>query len=274
MSWVATGVAVGSAIIGSRSASDAADAQVQGSQASIQEQRRQYDLTRRDLAPYRTVGTQALNALGSIYGYSPYQEQQQEGGDPRIPINAIDFDRVRAAYGGTVPTDIYEAYYGSGGGTNLLGGQSNEPQVPQSQAPQEQPDYSAFFASPDYEFRRSEGQRDIGNSFAARGGAASGNALRALAQYNSNLAAGEFGNYFNRQGALAGIGQTATNTGAAYGAQTAANVGNLLGQQGNARASGILGQNAALMSGVGGAVDAWSNRRRRFDNSRVGPYGW
>ena len=51
--------------------------------------------------------------------------------------------------------------------------------------------FQRFYDSPDYQFRLNEGQRDIGNSFAARGGAASGNALRALTQFNQNLAASE-----------------------------------------------------------------------------------
>src|SRR6188768_3809462 len=60
-----------------------------------------------------------------------------------------------------------------------------------------------FQASPGYNFVRNEGQRDIGNSFAARGGAQSGNALKALAEFNSGLASGEFGNWFNRRMNLA-----------------------------------------------------------------------
>ena len=41
-----------------------------------------------------------------------------------------------------------------------------------------------FYASADYAFRRSEGERGIGSSFAARGGAYSGRAMKALADYN------------------------------------------------------------------------------------------
>jgi hypothetical protein len=116
------------------------------------------------------------------------------------------------------------------------------------------PNYGAFFKSPDYNFRRVEGQRDLGNSFAARGGAFSGNALKALSEFNSNLAAGEFGNYFNRQAALAGIGQTATGQSANAGIATGQLVGNSLQNAGDARASGIAqGANAwgGALSGIG-----------------------
>lgn len=114
-------------------------------------------------------------------------------------------------------------------------------------------DMSQFFASPDYNFRRAEGTRDIGNSFAARGGAASGNALRALSEYNQNMASGEFGNWWNRQAGLAGVGQSAVNQSSNLGAtaagniagintNAAGNIGNYMIGGANARASGI--QNA------------------------------
>lgn len=120
-----------------------------------------------------------------------------------------------------------------------------------------------FTASPDYNFVRGEGERDIGNSFAARGGAASGNALRALTEFNSNLASGEFNNWWNRQAGRAGVGQnTAVNLGN-FGQNTAANAGNYLANQGEARASGVLGRNAAVSGGLNDAMYNYLYRRRR-----------
>jgi hypothetical protein len=118
-------------------------------------------------------------------------------------------------------------------------------------------DMSGFFNSPDYNFRRTEGQRDIGNSFAARGGAASGNALRALSEFNQNLAAGSFGDWWNRTAAQAGVGQTAANQSAALGANAAgsitginsnaaSNIGNAWQTGANARASGIINAQNAM----------------------------
>ncbi len=105
---------------------------------------------------------------------------------------------------------------------------------------------SNFNASPDYQFRRDEGMRGIENSFAARGGAASGNALRALADFNSGIASQEYGNWWNRNASQAGLGQTSAQNLGAFGANSSANIANLLGQQGDARASGITGQTNAL----------------------------
>jgi hypothetical protein len=114
---------------------------------------------------------------------------------------------------------------------------------------------SRFFTSPDYQFRLSEGQRDLGNSFAARGGAASGNALRALTSLNQNMASGEYGNYVSRLMQMAGLGQAAT-TNAAGASQTATN--NMMQNNtaaGDARASGIMG----AANGVSNAINSGMN---------------
>ena len=130
-------------------------------------------------------------------------------------------------------------------------------------------DMSAFQASPDYNFRRTEGTRDIGSSFAARGGAASGNALRALSEFNSNLASGEFGNWWNRTSARAGVGQTAAGNLGQLGANSAgtigqigqnaaSNIGNAMQQGANARASGLQGQANAFANSNQNAAQIFS----------------
>lgn len=131
-----------------------------------------------------------------------------------------------------------------------------------------------FQASPDYGFVRSEGQRDLGNSFAARGGAFSGNALRALDQYNTNLASGEFGNWWNRQAGLAGVGQTAGNALGQLGANAATNIGNGIQNAGNARASGVQNSAAILSGGAQNILSNYLYRQRYPSNPSSGfsPY--
>lgn len=195
MSWVAVaigGSAVIGGVLGSNAAGDAADAQEHASDASIAEQRRQYDINRADQRPWMNAGRGAVNRL--------------------------------SAY--------------SGGDT------------------------SQFLKSPDYAFRRSEGQRDIGNSFAARGGAFGGNALRALTQFNQNLAGGELNNWWNRQAGLAGVGQAATSQVGAFGANAANNIGNSLMQQGDARASGIINQSNAFSGTLGDLAGTYGYFKR------------
>jgi hypothetical protein len=108
-----------------------------------------------------------------------------------------------------------------------------------------------FKASPDYNFRQTQGLQGIQRSAAARGGAFSGNALKALADYNSNLASSEFGNWWNRQAGLAGVGQSATNTTTQAGIATSNNISNNLLQAGDARASGVVNSTNAW----GGAIN-------------------
>ncbi len=76
-------------------------------------------------------------------------------------------------------------------------------------------------------------------------------ALKALSQYNSNLAAGEFGNWWNRQAGLAGIGQTATNTLANAGQSSANAIGSALSSAGDSRASGIAASTNAWGNALG-----------------------
>lgn len=130
-------------------------------------------------------------------------------------------------------------------------------------------DMSGFFASPDYNFRRNEGMRDIGGSFAARGGAASGNALEALANFNSNLASGEYGNWWNRQAGLLDAGQGGTAQTAQAGQNAANNISAGYQNIGDARASGIIGTGNA----IGGAMNNWLLYRGGYGGGGYGGYG-
>lgn len=184
------GSVAGGLISGSGS-KKAAKIEAEAAQASIAEQRRQFDLTRSDLAPWMAEGKNALGRLG------------------------------RASTGSM----------------------------------------RDFYASPDYNFVRTEGQRGIGNSFAARGGAFSGNALKALSQFNQNLAGGEYGDWWNRQAGLAGVGQTAVNTGAQVGQQSADSIARLTMAGGDARASGVVASRNALAGGINDALSMWYRSR-------------
>lgn len=128
--------------------------------------------------------------------------------------------------------------YGEGGGT-MPGSVAARPAG-------EPGDMSRFFASPDYNFRRDEGIRGIEQGAAARGGALSGNALRGVTDFSSNLASGEYGNYVNRLFNMAGMGQTATGSAIGAGGSYANNAGQLQQNIGDSRASGVLGTTNAI----------------------------
>ena len=187
MSFVVTATTIiGSAVIGGVVSSDAARKESHASEratnATVDEQRRQYDQTREDFAPWRESGQAALGRLD------------------------------RASSG----------------------------------------DRSDFFESPDYQFRVDEGNRNTENRFSVGGGG--GNAMKALAAFNSNLASTEYGNWWDRQAGLTGQGRAATGATAAAGSAASANIGNAYMNngraQGNAAWGAAAGINNALNSGI------------------------
>jgi Sec-independent protein translocase protein TatA len=131
-----------------------------------------------------------------------------------------------------------------------------------------------FNADPGYGFRLAEGQKALDRSAAARGGLISGGALKAATRYGQDMGSQEYQNAFNRaltgyntgvasenqlynrQAAMAGIGQTAANFTNAAGQNYGTNVGNALVNQGanagNARMAGASAYGSAL-SGIGSA---------------------
>ena len=128
---------------------------------------------------------------------------------------------------------------------------------------------SDYQADPGYAFRLAEGQKALDRQAAARGGLISGGALRAAQRYGQEMGSQEFGNAFNRaltsygtdvaredqlynrQAALAGIGQTSTNLVGQAGQNYATNVGNLMTGAGAAQAAGQVGMANAVTGGLG-----------------------
>lgn len=186
MSGIATAI-VASAVVGgvvsSKASSKAAAATTQATDATIAEQRRQYDQTRTDQMPWMDAGKGALNRLQD-------------------------------------PT-------------------------------------ANFTASPGYQFRLSEGQRGVQQSAAARGGAYSGNAMKALNDYNQGMASSEYGNWWNQQAGLAGVGQSSANAVGQFGANASSNIGNALMAGGDARASGIMGSANSLTGALNSGLNSY-----------------
>ena len=253
---IGAGGAVVSGLIGSSASKKASNAQTAADQAAIAEQRRQYDQTRADFAPYRSVGTGALDQLAALYGIPQGQQQ--------MPSNLSSYDawltdRVgnRTVYNPSaypaLTRDAYDSAVSQWRGAN-----------PGQAAPA--PDYSTFTNSPDYKFNMQEGLRAVEGGAAARGGLYSGATMRALQERGAGIASQQYGNYTNRLAALAGVGQSATNSMAGYGSQASGNIGNLISAQGDARASGIA-NNANVWGNTLGDVAAygydWYTNRKK-----------
>ena len=128
---------------------------------------------------------------------------------------------------------------------------------------------SDYKADPGYAFRLSEGQKALDRQAAARGGLISGGALKAATRYGQDMGSQEYTNAFNRaltgyntdvarenqlynrQSALAGIGQTSTNLVGQAGQNYATNAGNLITGAGAAQAAGQVGVANAVTGGLG-----------------------
>ncbi len=65
-----------SGVLGSKAASKSADAQAQGQQQNIREQRRQFNVTRKDFRPFQQAGVSAINEQQSLLGLQGEESQQ------------------------------------------------------------------------------------------------------------------------------------------------------------------------------------------------------
>lgn len=133
-------------------------------------------------------------------------------------------------------------------------------------------DPNAFTASPGYGFRLQQGQQAVNANAGARGGLFSGNALRALTDYNQNSASAEYGNWWNQQSGLAGLGQNSVNAVGQAGQNAANNTSNILIGAGDARASGIQGQSNAITGTLTGLSALVPGAYNNYLNSRLQPY--
>ncbi|MCF4166330.1 hypothetical protein L2U69_11800 [Zavarzinia compransoris] len=246
-----------------------------------------YDTTREDLGPWRDVGTNALYELSSLMGlggadsyakppptndnaltqaapstFNPgldfandtlqlnnlKQQLADARGYERIQIQnqiAALESKINAGYSAPAPATP----------TPQTGGATTSP-ISATEAQQNA--FSRFTASPDYQFRFTEGLNALDRSAASRGMLLSGAQVKGTQDFGQNLASTEYGNYFNRLAGLAGIGQSATNSTAAAGSQYATNqTQNILGT-GEARASIYGDQFSGWNKGVGNALTALS----------------
>lgn len=278
-----------------KAASQAANASQRATDASIAEQRRQFDIAQQQMQPWLTTGNSALNQLAGIYGLNTTPGAASANSYAYLQANpdakaAIDagyfggpgnYDAAvnwhRNQYGGHQANagNVAAAGYATPQGGNATTGQVSATQVGMNGNPIAVPAgsaggqslpvsnaMSAFFASPDYQFRMNEAMRTANARNAALGIQDSGAAYRDAIQYSGNLASGEFNNYANRLASLAGVGQTAANTLGNQGQAMAGNIGNALmnnasnlsssyAQQGQANA-GMWGSLAGIGSGLFG----------------------
>jgi hypothetical protein len=218
----------GASILGAsqsaNAAKSAANVQSQAADRAAATQLEMYNRTRGDLQPYMHGGVNALSQINKLYGLPTYEW-----------ANA-------GAQAGESP-------YGAG---PLSGGGGHWRQFPGTQ----QPDYSGFMNSPDYQFALQQGENALNRSLAAKGQLVSGNALTAAQKFGQGLAMQNFGNYFNRLMGIAGMGQNAAAGVGSAGTMAGQSIGNSLLAAGQAGASGIVGGANAWNSGLSGVSNA------------------
>lgn len=232
--------------------------------------------SRADNSPWTVTGGSAENALGRLFGLATTtpeeyaQQHNQRIGDADLPGNLKKIPLGGGRW------DI-ENPDGTSVGTLVPGGdngrfQPNGTPIASAPAPTQGagatpagPDMSQFTASPGYQFRRDEGTRDITNSFGSTGGAFSGNALKALAEFNSGIASSEFGNYVSQLNTIAGNGQQATSENNQLGANAANTQGRNALYAGDARASGIENQANIVGGGLNqlGSIAGYYSKNRQ-----------
>lgn len=241
---IAAGVGAAGTIASSRAQSSAARSAANASQAatdaSIAEQRRQFDIAQQNQQPWLTTGTSALNQLAALYSLNGQGGQQQDWAsyvqnNPDI-LQAFNEGRL----GNTTMAEAGRIHYRDGG-------QAEGRTAPAVTSPMD-----AFTKSPDYQFRLNEQNRNLTARNSALGIQDSGAAQKAALQYSGNLASGEFNNYANRLASLAGVGQSAANQSASLGQNFANNFGNLQTQ--NAQ---NLGSSYATQGAINGNM--WGN---------------
>lgn len=244
---------IGNLIEGS-SAEKAADTQVKAADQATAEQRRQFDLTRKDLAPWMQAGEDALAKLQTALGLGPkppssaqalasYQSVLKQYQDARLQKAAPQ--KIQA---------LHDAVSKAGSVYRAALEQERNPTIGYADLTT---DFTGkdLTSEPGYQFRLEEGLKAINALAANRGSLDSGATLKALTRYGQDYAGNEYQNAFNRDAAnkerkynmlagVSGTGQTtATNIGT-FGANTANNIAeNYLGA-GNARAAGQVARGA------------------------------
>lgn len=247
MPWSAAASIAGS-LISSSMQSDAGDSQAAAAQAAANTsaeaskyaanlQKEMFDISRSDLAPYREVGTNALNRLSDLMGvtsqpmtYQQWMDKNYKNGVPGAYVNPQGSAQPQTNQGITKDQilGVMNNYPGANVTPMILDMISQQSQQNQTFAPsmsandlqsqyqnyvdqqkaiQQSPEYGSlaksfsladFQKDPGYEFRLGEGEKALNRAAAAKGRYDSGATLKALNQYNQNFASNEFGNAFNR----------------------------------------------------------------------------
>lgn len=288
MTWAVTGGIIGSAVIGGLASNAAADKQGDAVDRGIDAQGKQLAVSRTDLAPYRSAGQTALNALLVRLGLAPGGVDQNSPEFKKLyDAKVADFNAQHLAkYGIGINDSTNQAgvertlsQFRDEVGAQLAGTNA-DPNAGSLLKPFTGADLAD---SPGYKFGLTEGEKAINNLAASRGSYFGGGTAKDLVKYSQDYAGTKFNDAFNQDQAtksltanlLSGVtnqGVGATNTGVSAGGATTNSIADLMTQGGNASAAGIVGPANAVNSGVGNYIN-WQNQSRTLDLLRSPSYG-
>jgi len=231
MSWIAVaigGTALVGGLLGSRASRQAASTQAQSASEAMDEQARQFDISRADQAPFMETGVLANARLRRLLGLDAGYTGADSGSLLRRITQAdIDADPVYQSglkFGLDQGRDAINARAIAGG---VPGGYDSGATL--------------------------KALTRFGNDYGS---------TKANESYNRFV--GDQGNIYNRLAGVSGAGQTATNQVQAAGTNAANNTAELLTGAGNARAAGIVGGASAwnnALGGVAGAAQGYQSNR-------------
>jgi hypothetical protein len=238
MSWaivVGAGVSLAGAYMNNQSASSAAKGQTNAARQATLAQLQAQAQTRGDLAPMRTSGMKALDALdyqmglgrSSLLSYDDWlKSNPNAGAGAQAPSvggggkSIRDYAHAGAEIGDVLGLDPF--------GSKKKKKKKQQQQAQAQAAATDQAQHNAYDAyvtdynnsraadpgvegdltrdftladfqkDPGYEFRLAEGEKGRNRAAAARGGLVSGAALKELDRYDQDYASGEFSNAYNR----------------------------------------------------------------------------
>jgi hypothetical protein len=205
MPWIVAGGAIGGAAISGLGASKAAKQQARATEAATAEQRRQYDQTRADYAPWHEAGGGAISRISQLLGLGESEGDDFGALNQKFTIaDFMDDPVTKLGYqsGLDLGTEAIDRMAGARGSRN-----------------------SGATLKALTRFGTDYTGRKAGESY--------------------GRFYGDQDRTFNRLSGVSGSGQTATQNLGQIGSQTSSNIGNLLTAQGNARGAASIAQGQA-----------------------------
>jgi len=228
-----------------KAASKAADAQVKAAQLAIDEQRRQFDTTQNNFAPYLGAGTSALGQISSLLGISSpgttdWAAYVGENPDALANWNAIKNTSDGQQFGGDISAFGKYHYQADGSHRDL----SPYTTGATDGAAGQQAAIDALKESPLYQSLYRNGKEALLSAGAATGGLRGGNMQGALANFGADTLSQVIQNQLANLGGIANMGQGSAGQLGSFGANMANQVGAQMNNQGMARS------NASMLNGA------------------------